>query len=143
MGNKEVFTAESGQVAPGALLQAAREARGLSVAEAAARLKWLPDYIRVVERGDFQALRQPAFARGYVRAYGRVLGLDETQLLAAFDAVDALAKTPEPASRRSRPPQLQSTGAGIVLGLAVLALLTLGLWWAQTGQAASSPVFGG
>ncbi|QIB66942.1 helix-turn-helix domain-containing protein [Kineobactrum salinum] len=143
MGSKEIFSDQPGHVAPGALLRAAREARGLSRAEAAARLKWLPDYVRRVEHDDYQTLRQPAFARGYVRAYGRMLGLDETGLLAAFDATQPAIAAPEPVPRRSRPPQLQRTGAGIVLGLAVLALLTLGLWWAQTGQAAAAPVFGG
>jgi cytoskeletal protein RodZ len=72
-----------------------------------------------------------------------MLSLDETELLAAFDAAQPAMAAPEPVSRRSRPPQLQRTGAGIVLGLAVLALLILGLWWAQSGQAAAGPVFGG
>lgn len=143
MGSKEIFTDQPGRVAPGAQLQAAREARGWSRADAAARLKWLPDYIGLVEHDDYQALRQPAFARGYVRAYGRMLALDETELLAAFDAIQPAAAAPEPVCRRSRPPQLQRTGAGIALGLTVLTLLTLGLWWAQTGQAAAGPVFGG
>ena len=57
------------------LLRAAREAQGMTEREAADRLNLMPDYVGILERDDYQALRSPPFARGYVKAYGRLLGL--------------------------------------------------------------------
>ena len=72
-------------VTPGTLLQAAREALELSQREVADRLHLMPGYPAIIERDDYKALLHPAFARGYVKAYGKLVGVDETRLLAAFD----------------------------------------------------------
>ena len=71
---------------PGTLLRTAREAQELSEREAADRLNLMPDYVAILERDDYDALRAPAFARGYVKAYGKLLGLNEEELLAAIRA---------------------------------------------------------
>ena len=55
---------------PGSLLKAAREKEGMSQREAADRLNLMPDYVGIIERDDYQALRSPPFARGYVKAMG-------------------------------------------------------------------------
>ena len=60
-------------ITPGTLLKTAREAQQLSEREVADRLNWMPGYTAIIERDDFQALRRPAFARGYVKAYGTML----------------------------------------------------------------------
>ncbi len=113
---------------PGCLLRAARRARGMDEAEVADHLNWLPSYVAMIEADDYQSLRRPAFARGYVRAYGKLLGLDEAELLAAFDRQD-VHRDQGRKRVRSRPPQLHSTRAGVVVGLLVLLLLVLALWW--------------
>lgn len=133
MGSKEPLLDDTrARMSPGAMLQAARQARGMSPEEAARRLNWLSEYVTFIERDEFASLRRPAFARGYVRAYGRLLQLDEELLLAAFDTVQPPAD-PRPRPTQRRPQQLQRTGLGIVLGLAVLALLVLALWWFRAG----------
>ena len=115
-------------ITPGTLLKTAREAQQLSEREVADRLNWMPGYTAIIERDDFQALRRPAFARGYVKAYGKMLGVDEAQLLAAFDQL-ATGDIPLREKRSSRPVQLQRTGLGVVTGLVLLALLVLAIWW--------------
>lgn len=142
MGSKETFADTPARVSPGAMLQAAREARGLSALEVSRRLYWLPEYVALIERDEFDRLRRPAFARGYVRAYARMLGLDETIVLAGYDEVRPASPVRPDTPRSGRPLPLQSTGVGIILGLGVLALLVLGLWWAQSGQAVAGPVYG-
>ncbi len=112
---------------PGSMLRAARESRGLSAREVSERLYWMPGYADIIERDDYQALRRPTFARGYVMAYGKLMGLDEKRLLAAMDQMEAPA-APE-RRRRRRPPQLHRTGAGVVWGLVILGLLVAALWW--------------
>lgn len=115
-------------VTPGSLLRAARRARGMDEAEVADRLHWLPGFVAIIEADDYQSLPRPAFARGYVRAYGKLLGVDEAQLLAALDQVGTGGERERP-RERSRPLQLQRTGTGVVIGLLVLLLLVLALWW--------------
>ena len=126
-------------VTPGTMLQAARQAQNISEREAADRLNMMPGYVAILERDDYNALRSPAFARGYVKAYGKMLGLDETELLDAFDRLRN--QDPSPAQKRIRttPLQLQHTGAGVVVGLAVLLLLVLALWWWRADQQLATP----
>jgi len=116
-------------ITPGTLLKRAREAQQLSEREVADRLNWMPGYTAIIERDDFKALRRPAFARGYVKAYGKMLGIDEAQLLAAFDQLAAGNVTRQEKRTSSRPVQLQHTGLGVVTGLVLLALLILAIWW--------------
>lgn len=129
---------------PGSLLRTAREAQGISERDAADRLNLMPDYVGILERDDYQSLRSPPFARGYVRLYGRLLGLDEQRLLAAFDRLRDGNEAREQEEKRvySRPMPLQHTGRGGLIGLAVLLLLVLALWWwrAEFGGAATGAV---
>jgi len=116
-------------VSPGALLKEAREAQELSQREVADRLHLMPGYPAIIECDEFHTLRHPAFARGYVKAYGKLLGVDETQLLDAFDRLQAAAADPEPRKIRTPPLQLQHTGVAVVVGLLLLALLVVAIWW--------------
>jgi len=113
---------------PGTLLREAREAQGMTQREAADRLNLMPDYVGILERDDYGALRSPPFARGYLKAYGRLLGIDESELMRLFEEHHAADLVP-PRRIETRPLQLQSTGKGVVIGLAVLLLLILVLWW--------------
>lgn len=114
---------------PGTLLRTAREKQGMTAREAADRLNLMPDYVDILERDEYGSLRSPTFARGYVKAYGRLLGLDEAHLLSLFDE----QREQQPGERKkrveTRPLQLQRTGLGVVIGLGVLLLLVTGLWW--------------
>ncbi|WP_162300112.1 helix-turn-helix domain-containing protein [Kineobactrum sediminis] len=143
MSSEELLVNVPVRVSPGAMLQAARELAGLSASDAAERLNWLPEYVDLIERDDFASLRRPVFARGYTRAYGKLVGLDETQLMEAFDQVQPQPVGPRLPYSRPQPLQLQRTGVGIAAGLAVLAVLVLGLWWSQSAGAVTRTVMGG
>jgi len=114
---------------PGSLLRAAREKQGMTPREAADRLNFMPNYVSILERDDYRALRSPSFARGYIRSYGRLLGVDEAYLLSLFDAMREEVATTPAAPPKSRPLQLQHTGMGVVIGVGVLMLLVAALWW--------------
>lgn len=117
-------------VTPGTLLRSARLAEGWSEREVADRLNMMPGYVAILERDDYQALRAPTFARGYVRAYGLLLGLDEAELLRAFDDLREGQKQ-EKKRVETKSLQLQHTGLGVVVGMLTLLLLVAGLWWWQ------------
>lgn len=107
----------------------------MSEREVAERLNLLPEYVGFLERDDYGALRSPAFARGYVRSYARLLGVDEQPLLRLFDDMRAEHGALTPRRIETRPLQLQRTGLGVVIGLVVLLLLVFLLWWWQGGPA--------
>ena len=127
---------------PGTLLKLAREKQELSQREVADRLHLMPGYPEIIERDEFQSLRHPAFARGYVKAYGKLVGVDEEQLLGAFDRLQAEAVAPAPRKIRTRPLQLQHTGLAVVIGLVLLVLLVLAIWWWRAELVTEAPVIG-
>lgn len=67
--------------AVGEVLRTAREAKGWSVPEVANRLRLMNRQIDAIESNDFAALGQPVFARGFVRNYARLLGLNPEAML--------------------------------------------------------------
>jgi len=64
-------------------LIAARQQRGLSVSDVAAKLGMVPRQIEALEHADWDALPGQAFVRGAIRAYGKTLQLDIEPLLTA------------------------------------------------------------
>ena len=76
-------TETTGDVAPspGEQLRAARVGYGWSLQDVAANLNLDVDVVRALESGDYAGLPEPAFIRGYLRAYARLMELDDVQLL--------------------------------------------------------------
>ena len=69
----------------GPRLRAAREARGLAVADVAGHLKIGPKKVEAIEAGDWRSLLPVPYLRGFVRNYARVVQLDAALLLADLD----------------------------------------------------------
>jgi len=126
---------EAIEQSPGVLLKAAREARKLPEREVAERLNWLPRYVQTIEADDYSVWRSSTFARGYVKAYGRLLDVDETRLMQSFDALASATRGGAARRVTTQPLQLQRTGGGMIIGLVALSLLAAGLWWWQSGFA--------
>ncbi|MCX7961875.1 MAG: helix-turn-helix domain-containing protein [Burkholderiales bacterium] len=66
----------------GAELARARQSLGLSVAQVAQQLKLAPRQVEALEAEAWERLPAGPFARGMLRSYARVLGLDAEALLA-------------------------------------------------------------
>ena len=117
-------------MSPGPLLKAERLAQGMSEREAADRLNWMPDYVAVIESDKYERLRNPAFARGYVKAYARLVGLNTDELVASFDRIRAEnASNNEARMKETKPLHLQKTGLGVVVGLGIFLLTIVFMWW--------------
>lgn len=101
----------------------------MSEREAADRLKLMPDYVGILERDEYEALRSPPFARGYVKSYGRMLGVDQEHLLQLFDQLQTENRGAAPKRIKTQPLQLQRSGTGVVAGLVILLIFMLLLWW--------------
>jgi cytoskeleton protein RodZ len=112
---------ESDQASVGQILRNAREAQGVTVEEAAVRLRLMQRQIEAMEADDFESLGQPVFARGFVRNYARLLALAPETLLARMEGAPA---EPAPVSQ-AKPPQQRSWLTSPWLILLLLGLLLL------------------
>ncbi len=122
---------------PGEALRAAREARGLTVEAVAAQLRLEPPTVMALETGRSEALPGPAYARGYVRSYARLVGLDPALLLERFDiGADAAPPALKPMAGRRRP-QARSGDRPVklVTYLLAAAIVVLPVLWWQSRQA--------
>lgn len=81
----------------GARLRAAREARGLSLEEVAARTRVPARHLAAIEEGAGD-LPAAAYAAGFVRAYARLVGLDGGALARSYLGEAPAAPAPAPAS---------------------------------------------
>ena len=131
---------EAAPAAPsiGERLRSARVARGWSAQEVAGRLRIRPALIEALEREDYAPFGAPAYARGQLRNYARLLGLDDAALLQGFSspagdsAGKPLRRAPE--LHPGRPRLVRMGGLAIVLALAVLGAL-----WAGAGRGPRPP----
>lgn len=133
---------ESEQPSVGRVLREAREAQGMTLDDAAARLRLMHRQIEAMESDDFENLGQAVFARGFVRNYARLLGLAHEPLLARMDGAPA---EPVIVTQADLPPQRSWLASPwlILLLLAALAAVAGPLamyWWLNDEDEAAVPV---
>lgn len=113
---------------PGDLLVSARRSRGMSTAKAAAALNLDESVVLALEENRFTDLGAPVFARGHLRKYARLLGLNPDDVIRAYDAV---ATEQSPAAVAVSPtvaqPVSERSGGWILRILVVFAVAALGL----------------
>jgi cytoskeleton protein RodZ len=117
----------------GQQLRSAREAKNLTLAEAAQSLKLAPRQVAAIESEDWGALPGNTMIRGFVRNYARVLNLDADALMRGLDAtrmqrtlqLEASAGTsshlPQAGDQAERRDYLAVVGGLVLLVLALLA----------------------
>lgn len=64
---------------PGETLRQAREQKGLSLSQVAGQLNLTENSLRQLENGAFDKLPGHTFSRGYIRAYAKLMGLDQAE----------------------------------------------------------------
>ena len=69
----------------GALLRQERERQNLEISEVVERTKISRGCIQAIEKGDSEGLPHPVYARGFIKNYALLLGLDGAQLAESFD----------------------------------------------------------
>ncbi len=110
--------------------QRAREAKGLTLEEAAARTRILPQYLKAVEENNYTRLPDEVFVKGFVRSYARILGLDEAAVIRKFDESGGqfYAKRTERETIRQQieeEERRKKANRNIVVGVVGVALLLL------------------
>ncbi len=105
------------------MLREAREAKGVTMAQAELATRVRGKYLRGIEAGDWDHLPEPLYVRGFIRSYARYLGLDAAVLLSLYeqDHVGPLPKADvKPAMRPLRVPA--SAWTGVAIGFVVFAV---------------------
>ena len=91
---------------PGAIVRAQRESRGLTQQDIADTLNLGVRVVEDMEAENWARLPPPAFTRGYLRAYAKLLDIDPDQVTRAFDAAVGRGEThEEPVAPRAIRPQ--------------------------------------
>ncbi|MGE8112110.1 RodZ domain-containing protein [Pseudomonas sp. NPDC086566] len=123
---------------PGELLRQAREKREWSQAEVARKLNLTVSSLNHVETGAFDKLPGHTFARGYIRAYAKLMDLDQAPLVEAFDQYTGThAKGSEVHSlgRIEEPVRLShNIMRGVTLLLLVAVVGGSFIWWQDQGS---------
>ncbi len=109
-------------------LRAERERRGLDRQQVADDLHVDVRTIEALEAGQFASLGPPVYARGHLRRYAELLGLDAAELVSAFERQSA--QPPELVPIVSATPPRAELPVGRVAA-AVVAVIVVGAgWWA-------------
>jgi transcriptional regulator with XRE-family HTH domain len=124
---------------PGEVLRQAREDKGWSQSDVAVRLNLTVSSLNNLETGAFDKLPGHTFARGYIRAYAKLLGMDQTPLVQAFDqatGTNAQGSNVHGLGRIEEPVRLSHNILRIVSLLLLILVIGGGfLWWQdQAGQ---------
>jgi len=69
----------------GRLIAEAREARSMSLKDAANELRLEESVVEAIEQEDFSSLGAPVFIKGHLRAYARLLGMGEEKLVVIYE----------------------------------------------------------
>jgi len=114
----------------GSVLQSARQAAGLSVADVSRQLNLANTTVSALETGDMEALPPAAFVRGYLRSYAKLLELDVDTLLGQLDRVsssdpDIAPVTVLSSQRASSDPLMRWMSVAVFFVLAVMVVI----WW--------------
>ena len=130
---------------PSELLAEARQRLGLSQKQAADKLYLTTSFIKHIDAGEFSSLPQPAFIKGYLRIYARMVDLSGDEIVALYDAELQIAEpipeirgvTEEDVGTASITGPVLQTG---LIGLGGLALVVSVIWWLVSDPEEETPL---
>ena len=128
----------------GAELRAAREAKGLTLATLAQRIRVQPRILEAIETNNLAAIPPKPFGRGFVRSYAKEVNLDPANVVPNYFAQFPPAEPP-PAREAVRAPAASSfdssshwTGFGAAIAILVVLVAAAALR-APGGASRSEP----
>ena len=122
------------RVNPGETLRQARESNGWTLAEVALKLNLTVSSLSNLETGAFDKLPGHTFARGYIRAYAKLLGMDQAVMVQQFDqctGTDSQGSSVQALGHIEEPVRFSHTLLRIVSLLLLIAVIGGGFFWWQ------------
>jgi len=138
---KEVETNQSsdvkaGSIGPGDRLQAARINAGMSVEDVANRMHLSISILEAIEENNFDEITAPIFVKGYLRAYSRIVSLDEEEMIQQY--IDFYSDEDPPINSTSNTsPEISADDARIKWTTYIVIIVLCGLlaaWWWSKNQ---------
>ena len=124
----------------GERLAEARRAQQISVLEVAKELHLDEPKVRALERNEFDVLGAPVFAKGHLRKYAQLVGVDEADVFADYyemtRSVDVL---PPLVAGRHRVRQELSPGPWIAVIVIILVAVATYFWFVVDSETAVTP----
>jgi cytoskeleton protein RodZ len=129
----------------GEAFRTAREARGLTLSDAAEHIHIRSVYLAAIESEDWPAIGAPVYVRGFIRTYARFLGLDPEESVARFaervpsespSQIAAAMATMAAAQPERRGPSYGAI-AGIIIALGLVLFVGYEYYAYRAGQDAS------
>lgn len=111
-------------------LRSAREKNGKTIQEVAAAARLPIRNIELIEKGDWGPLGAPIFAKGSIRSYGKLLGVDVEPYLGGMTRVEP----PQLVSRTRTPPvkRMVDVVAPRLVYVLMTAIIAVPVWMAAT-----------
>ena len=120
--------AESSGPRGGERLAQARREQQISVLEVAKELHLDEPKVRALERNDFDVLGAPVFAKGHLRKYAQLVGVDEDDVFADYYAMTRTVSMPPLVVGRAKVRRDISPGPWIA-AIVVIIVAAAGYWW--------------
>ena len=117
----------------GMQLKTARRDLGFRRLDVARELRISGDYLKLLESGEFDQLPAPTYVSGFLRSYGKFVGLDEAELASRFYALQnhASSKMDYKLPATAAPPQRSAPAVASLC--MVLAIGVYGGWYWLSG----------
>jgi len=126
------------RVNPGETLRKVRESKNLALNDVAVQLNLTAQALRNLEAGAFEQLPGHTFARGYVRAYAKLMGMDGDRLVLEFDQFTGTDASGSSVSSLARIEEPARVSQSLLKVFSVVALVALGgagfFWWQGESQ---------
>lgn len=126
----------------GTLLRLRRQERRLTVENVAVELNLTGDVIRALEDNDYTRLPEPVYTRGYIRAYARLLQLDDQLMAAMYSEATDTTESSHPVPRMDGMLRARSRKVGVISAIvtSVLTGLVLAHWLQERARQVPVPL---
>jgi len=129
-------------IGPGERLQAARIQQGLSLDDVADRMHLSLSILKAIEDNNFEEITAPIFVKGYLRAYARIVSLNEDEMILQY--LDFYSEEDPPISSTSNILPELSVGDARIKWTTYLVILVIGVllvaWWWNREQNSEVPI---
>lgn len=112
----------------GQRLAEARLSGKILIADIAKELHISEDKVQALESNDFDALGAAVFAKGYIRKYAQMVGLEEADLLAEYEELASASTVVPVLKARPRLRREMSPGPWIAV-IVVIIIAATAYWW--------------
>ena len=117
----------------GMQLKTARRDHGFRLADVARELRISGDYLKLLESGEFDQLPAPTYVSGFLRSYGKLVGLDGSELASRFYALQGQASSKMDYKLPATAAQPQRSAPAVASLCVLLAIGVYGGWYWFSG----------